>query len=366
MATRMEEQERWDLRSFANFHLRDFPAQVPPRDAGPRCAQFVRAFAAWSEAPGDEAGIRQAEDQLAGALVFLQVLNHAAANPRREEDWPMVVVHGEPHRRRHAAIYEADLDSSREPHAWRDEVRLGPVDPIDVLGFRNDPPRMDRPFERLLRAAVIELQNAWGFIPSIVMPRAPRILTARVPVPAQSVQVGIDTATLGVCGRRHGTDVATSVEHAVDGSATVTIQGTSCPVVETNFALDAVAIDVSALPALPSAPVHGPLAGMPPQAGATHRFIGATSGPVDDVVIAWDASIPWLAPGLGVPSHVYTGACTLPGDSGAALVDGSDRVVGFARFTAPLAHPYSTQRSPNSGMAGWVWAETVFHCLSIQ
>jgi len=65
---------------------------------------------------------------------------------------------------------------------------------------------------------------------------------------------------------------------------------------------------------------------------------------------AFDLSV--IDPQVDEMSKVYTSADTAPGDSGAALINADDHIVGFAyrRSRYDAATQYSS----------WVWAEQVY------
>jgi hypothetical protein len=85
-------------------------------------------------------------------------------------------------------------------------------------------------------------------------------------------------------------------------------------------------------------------------------FEGITSGVTGAHVIAWEIGI--LGRDRRRGSRVYTTPETVPGDSGAALVDSADHIVGFATgrsiFGAPIEY------------SAWVWADHVLHALDAR
>jgi hypothetical protein len=94
------------------------------------------------------------------------------------------------------------------------------------------------------------------------------------------------------------------------------------------------------------------LAGVRQIAPVEHRpatFDGAASQHRETMIRGYDLSI--LDPDPFLASKVYTDADTVPGDSGAALVDSEDYIVGFAvsrtAFGAPLE------------FSSWAWADQV-------
>ena len=55
---------------------------------------------------------------------------------------------------------------------------------------------------------------------------------------------------------------------------------------------------------------------------------------------------------------VLTRADTNPGDSGAALLDSQDQVLGFAFYRTGLGAPIE--------FSAWIWAETVFNAHGLN
>lgn len=105
---------------------------------------------------------------------------------------------------------------------------------------------------------------------------------------------------------------------------------------------------------------NGPLNGVSPRAGEKCDFKGITSGVSTATVTSWDPSIPYIKPQSGLINmqKVYSTASVNPGDSGSALMDGQNYVIGFAAFRTGLGFPVP--------FAAWIWAETVFFAHEIS
>jgi len=368
MAARMEE-ERWDLSTFATAYLGDFDGQMPPREAGSNCLRFIDWFCSTIGEKG-EGGVRYAEDQLATALIYTRpsgsrmyiehyptcpvVVVHDAANNRHS----YAAIYFDPRRTwdetNPVSVFKDDRDSDLIYYYWGGTSRWPPL---------GDDRGSDA--ERLFYAAIQELAKAWPFIPSIALPVGRRTPTANCVSPAVAATIGGGASTLGVYGRRHGTPVVTTVAHTLGTATTAIVKSRACPIAHIDYVQDAVALDVSSVGAIPCAPTAGCLRSLTPRGGTVHTFSGIATPNGNDVVIGWDACIPWIRSTLPVQQHVYTGACTQPGDSGAALVDSVQRVVGFAQFVSPAAAPSTPYSSRNPGISGWVWAESVIDSLSI-
>ncbi len=87
-----------------------------------------------------------------------------------------------------------------------------------------------------------------------------------------------------------------------------------------------------------------------PRLNAPAFFDGAISGPTSTLITAIDLAI--MDPRPEEMRRVYTEPATVPGDSGAALIDEDDCIVGFA-------HTRSGYGSP-AKFSAWVWAEQVY------
>jgi hypothetical protein len=95
---------------------------------------------------------------------------------------------------------------------------------------------------------------------------------------------------------------------------------------------------------------HGGVLRSPPQLYTPATFVGAASGAKRTKITGVDLNIHSPTPYSG--TRVYTEPDTIPRDSGSALVDADDCVVGFAvaRTGLGAAVEYSS----------WSWASQVF------
>jgi len=166
------------------------------------------------------------------------------------------------------------------------------------------------------------------------------------------------SSSVGVIATSRGGRIGvTGALHAVSGpGAAVEVQGVPGTVVSTDAITDSCFIEIDPARFGSTASVSGPLAGMTPRAYETVTFEGCTSGRVDTVVTGWSPELPFTMPGS--QTKVLTKPVIAPGDSGCALLEGSDRVVGFAF--------YRTGFGSTVDFAAWIWAESVFsvHALT--
>jgi hypothetical protein len=162
-------------------------------------------------------------------------------------------------------------------------------------------------------------------------------------------------ATVGVLLPTPGGDhVATTANHAVpDGAAELKLQGRDLKVMQRHSESDSCLLQVKGSLGLgrKQLGLRGPLRGFPPTAPARATFHGASSEKIQGTkVTAFELSI--VDPQLDEMSRIYTDPDTAPGDSGAALIDHEDRIIGFAhRRSRYDAVPQ---------FSAWIWAELVY------
>jgi hypothetical protein len=188
------------------------------------------------------------------------------------------------------------------------------------------------------------------------------MLTAVAPRPAWPV-VGreemSEAASAGVVATdRDGRIGVTSANHAFGlGVTGVTVAGLPGTIRSRHGDSDSVFIEVPGLAAPATQPVVGPLSGSTPGEGETVTFDGAASGAGSTIVTGWDKGIPFeVNPWNRL--RVLTEAVTDPGDSGTALLNDTNQVIGFAfdrtGFGARIAY------------SSWIWAEFVYMAHGLQ
>jgi hypothetical protein len=208
-------------------------------------------------------------------------------------------------------------------------------------------------------------QALWIAQPNVVVVPAPPMIKTCVPTPPWRVMLGEEASTVGAIVRDstgrlgvtvcyHGTgDVDTQVQISEDGEA---IDGT--------VALASEALDTCFVPIpdnwRPAAMcgVAGMLETRAPGKTEPHHFNGFQHpAPKVTEIIAVDWGVPF--PIKGRQLCVQTKADTNYGDSGAALLNTDDRLVGFA-----------FQRTPYGGaatieFADWIWAPSALNELGL-
>jgi hypothetical protein len=173
-------------------------------------------------------------------------------------------------------------------------------------------------------------------------------LSPAVPVQAYHYPV----ATLGsfltdIEATADDTCLATTANHALDRHwRTLRIDGTSPKIVHRHKPSDSclVRVNKSIMDGRQRYGLKGPLK-KTPRLNAPAFFDGAISGPTPTLITANDLAI--MDPQPEEMCRVYTEPDTAHGDSGAALIDEDDYIVGFAYTVSKY---FST----------WVWAEQVY------
>jgi hypothetical protein len=184
--------------------------------------------------------------------------------------------------------------------------------------------------------------------------------TATRPAPAWTVTSGTgEIASVGIIGTDlQGRSGVTSANHAIAaGDDQVTVNGIPGTVVSRDLVTDSCFIKVGPIQATGCNQVSGPLAGVSPRVGEDVTFDGVRSGHVMTRVRGFDPGIPWISQPW-VQLSVTTKPVTVPGDSGAALVNGDGNVIGFAS--------YRTGFQEEVEFSAWIWAESVFRAHGLK
>jgi len=212
----------------------------------------------------------------------------------------------------------------------------------------------------------------------MVAPMPRMIRTDNVPAPAVGITLeagGQLSCTVGVVTKDAGGRVGvTTCLHGVvpepdqlydlfskHGAAcvvgkTVYVDGVAGTIGMADLITDSCFIEVS-LPAVPGAgPVKGPMRDKSPYPKEPVSFHGKVSMKKGTFVTGLDPSIPFVS--RGEQARVYTQAVTNPGDSGAALVNSDDFVLGFCHRRTGLGEPIE--------FAEWIWAHSVYSALKLE
>jgi hypothetical protein len=90
--------------------------------------------------------------------------------------------------------------------------------------------------------------------------------------------------------------------------------------------------------------------GVSPRANERASFEGKASGPRVATIVGWDLSI--FSNVRSNQRKVLTNPSTEPGDSGAALVDTVDNIIGFSFFRTGIGEQIE--------FSAWIWADSVY------
>jgi hypothetical protein len=195
--------------------------------------------------------------------------------------------------------------------------------------------------------------------PDISVSRRPRMVPLCAPSPNIEVQFGGQKSTAGVfCRDAHGALGVTACFHGTGPVGTkvqVGLQNSSVTIA--NNVQDLVFIPLNPGYNIPS--LHGAagvLNGRTPGQYESVEFDGATSGRVKTHVTSYDAGL--LRSRATVQLRVQTPADTNSGDSGSALVNQDDKVVGFAFERSAFGE------IPE--MTDWIWAANAMKALNLS
>jgi Right handed beta helix region len=165
------------------------------------------------------------------------------------------------------------------------------------------------------------------------------------------------TSTSGVVAidalGRTGVTVA---DHAVRGRQQVMVNGHLGTVVSSDPISDSGFVEVEIEEVTAARGARGPLSGVSPRQMEVAEFDGIRSGRTSTRVTGWDPTI--LTTESFIQTKIVTEPVTLPGDSGAALVDGDGHVLGFAFYTTGL--------NAQPAHSGWIWAESVYRAHGLR
>jgi hypothetical protein len=154
----------------------------------------------------------------------------------------------------------------------------------------------------------------------------------------------------------HGRMGVTVADHAVRGHEKVMVNGTLGSVISSDLISDSSFVEVDAVVGEPARGQKGPLSGLSPRQMEVAEFDGIRSGKTTTRIVGWDPTI--LTMESYIQTKIVTEPVTMPGDSGAALVDGEDHILGFAFYTTGL--------NAQPAHSGWIWAESVYRAHGLR
>ena len=188
----------------------------------------------------------------------------------------------------------------------------------------------------------------------VIVAAPPAVLSTWSPSPAWPVGVGgkrAPVATVGVVVEApDGSPAVTTALHNVTGQSAVFVSRRPATIMSVHEPTDSCLLAVPDLqPDDRGRGGAGPMQGLVPRQHERVAFDGVGSGQSTTTVTAWDLSVLRGRPDLA--SKVYTAPDTVPGDSGAALIDSGDQIIGFAVHRSAFGEPIE--------YSAWVWADQV-------
>jgi hypothetical protein len=197
----------------------------------------------------------------------------------------------------------------------------------------------------------------WSVQPSIVVARNPAMERLSYPIPALSVQGPGETSSAGAFAKdKNGKPGVTVAYHATGGVGTVIhVAGQSATISAASQTMDSAFALLADISAFPAKPTKGAMAKRAPAPGEVMQFCGAVSGDVQTYVQGADLGLPGVD--TGRMRCVQTGRDTNVGDSGAALVNDANEIVGFAYQRSKF--------TDRPAFSDWVWARAVFDVLEL-
>jgi predicted outer membrane repeat protein len=211
------------------------------------------------------------------------------------------------------------------------------------------------------RSALAKVLEEVAGLPTfgIVVVRKPElVLTSSLSPPwgvASEEEEPSSTAGVVVVDSKGRTGV-TVADHAVRGREKVMIDGRLGTIVSSDPISDSAFVEVELAGLDLARGQKGPLSGVSPRQMEVAEFDGVRSGKTSTRVTGWDPTI--LTTESFIQTKIVTEPVTLPGDSGAALVDGDGHILGFAFYTTGL-----NQQPAHSG---WIWAESVYRAHGLH
>ena len=166
------------------------------------------------------------------------------------------------------------------------------------------------------------------------------------PLAAQVQDTGMLLGSVGIVGTDvAGNSVATTASHVVSGHANVDVDGITCVVLADKPEVDMAVLDIGGTTPAVATPI-----GIRTDAPGVRNpvtFDGAATPMRTTRISGVDPSI--VAPTQRFASRVYTAPDATDGDSGCALVDADNKLIGFCSELTPIPSDFEA--------ATWIWAD---------
>lgn len=227
----------------------------------------------------------------------------------------------------------------------------------DLPANAPDPRHIQEALALMPQVAIEAYQSQRFYL--LVIPRVEEELTT-IPSPALTVDaagIGMSSCTAGAIVQDSvGRIGVTAAAHAVPPGSQVTVNGTPATVVARvdDDKYDCCFVEMPTIAASASRSTHGPLR-LAPRMNQPVNFERIARGLVTTAVRGFNLELPYFDPHL--QQTVRTGWVTVRGDSGSALVDEDDYILGFA-------HSRSAANAPVT-YSSWIWADAVFQKLGL-
>jgi hypothetical protein len=263
----------------------------------------------------------------------------------------LIVYHGENRFRRSLLVLDTRIPPTTPARV------AGPDELASILRPFSHAEQMRAHFLPDLTGTNDALEALWIARPRLVIAPAPAFEFTCVPVPPGQVSFGGKPSSVGACARdSSGIPGVTVCFHGTGSVGTaILIDGKPRTVDLASQVLDTCFVRLPQRE-MPTSRIglKGPLQSRAPGAQENHRF---WSGGVEKVAVvtAVDAGVPYHTPGRQL--CVHSDPVTNYGDSGGALVNDYDELVGFAFQRTPFGSPIQ--------MATWIFANSAFSELGL-
>jgi hypothetical protein len=278
-----------------------------------------------------------------------------------EKDDRFLVMPATPSRRTILMLMSPRVGSAKESRVISDELKL----PLDLLfhGLREAvDPRESSPETTVLRELLgggpRALAEAFHISqPEVVLTRRPRMIPLSVLSPLMPIESGGKLSTAGMLCRDADGDVGvTGAYHATGPVGTdVVVGGHTSRVKRASEVQDTVFIPLGSPFGMPSVGLGGVRQDREPGRSDRVRFDGRINQNRGTRIYGTDAGLLRARPTIML--KLQTDPDTDQGDSGCALIDQDDKVLGFAfERTAYDDHPQFTD---------WIWAANALRALGL-
>ena len=268
----------------------------------------------------------------------------------------MIIFHGQGGLRRSILVLDPTLDPSTPaavaPSQWIGQLARqakGLLESHEVGG------------ELAAQSDEDALDALWIARPRVVVAPAPTLIDTCVMRPAGKVVCGKDSSTAGAYVRNAGGDAGVTVCYHGTGpkGTALTIDGVARAVSLASEALDTCFVPIPEAE-IPKAQLglgrKGLLRKRAPGGQERHTFWAASGEAKEARIVGADFGVPIATPRRQL--CVYTNAVTNYGDSGGALINDDDELVGFCFQRTPGGSPMD--------FSTWVWADSALLELGLQ